>query len=87
MSSARLRCERSIRELLPAARLPARTHANPNALSEGLRPWRTVRDAIGDLPDPVSAMSGATEDLAGVQMPDRALQQDDVDDLLASLGF
>ncbi|MBQ0958426.1 protein phosphatase CheZ [Ideonella sp. 4Y11] len=43
--------------------------------------------ADGDLPDPVSAMSGATEELAGVQVPDRALQQDDVDDLLASLGF
>lgn len=39
--------------LLPAAQLPARTHANPNALTGGLRPWRTVRDAIGDLPDPV----------------------------------
>lgn len=43
--------------------------------------------ADGDLPDPVNAMSGTTEALAGVQVPDRALQQDDVDDLLASLGF
>ncbi len=29
----------------------------------------------------------AEEQLAGVQTPDKALQQDDVDDLLASLGF
>ncbi len=41
----------------------------------------------GELPDPVANMSGTTEALAGVQVPDRALQQDDVDDLLASLGF
>ena len=41
----------------------------------------------GELPDPVATMSGSTEALAGVQVPDRALQQDDVDDLLASLGF
>lgn len=41
----------------------------------------------GELPDPVAAMTGTTEALAGVQVPDRALQQDDVDDLLASLGF
>lgn len=39
----------------------------------------------GDLPD---ATADATKaDLAGVQVPDRAMQQDDVDDLLASLGF
>ena len=43
--------------------------------------------ADGDLPDPVDAMRGTTDELAGVQVPDRALQQDDVDDLLASLGF
>ncbi len=29
----------------------------------------------------------AAEDLVGVQTPDKALKQDDVDDLLASMGF
>jgi len=29
----------------------------------------------------------ASEALEGVQTPDKALQQDDVDDLMASLGF
>jgi chemotaxis protein CheZ len=39
----------------------------------------------GALPDlPIDAPQ---ETLAGVQVPDRAMQQDDVDDLLASLGF
>ncbi len=35
---------------------PVRTHYNPElstSYKEGLKPWRTVRDAIGDLPDPV----------------------------------
>ncbi len=35
---------------------PVRTHYNPElstSYTEGLKPWRTVRDAIGDLPDPV----------------------------------
>ena len=42
----------------------------------------------GDLPEPDAAQASArTEDLVGVQVPDRAMQQDDVDDLLASLGF
>lgn len=36
----------------------------------------------GDLP-----VNASQTDLAGVQVPDRAMQQDDVDDLLASLGF
>jgi DNA (cytosine-5)-methyltransferase 1 len=31
---------------------PPRTHADPNA-SSNLPPWRTVRDAIADLPEPV----------------------------------
>jgi chemotaxis protein CheZ len=34
-----------------------------------------------------AAPSQPAEALAGVQTPDKALQQDDVDDLLASLGF
>jgi chemotaxis protein CheZ len=33
------------------------------------------------------APPAATEELAGPQIPEKALQQDDVDDLLASLGF
>jgi chemotaxis protein CheZ len=37
----------------------------------------------GDLPDQETVKA----ELAGVQVPDRAMQQDDVDDLLASLGF
>lgn len=41
--------------------------------------------AAGDQP-PAPAAPQA-EALAGVQTPDKALQQDDVDDLLASLGF
>lgn len=39
----------------------------------------------GALPDAPPA--AAADGLAGVQVPDRAMQQDDVDDLLASLGF
>ncbi|TDP61836.1 protein phosphatase CheZ [Roseateles toxinivorans] len=35
----------------------------------------------------VKAEAGSTEDLQGPQVPDKALKQDDVDDLLASLGF
>lgn len=39
-------------------------------------------------PDPLPAQAApAAQALAGVQTPDKALQQDDVDDLLASLGF
>lgn len=37
----------------------------------------------GNLPEEETAKA----DLAGVQVPDRAMQQEDVDDLLASLGF
>jgi chemotaxis protein CheZ len=36
---------------------------------------------------PAAAEHGQTASLAGPQAPDKALQQDDVDDLLASLGF
>ena len=38
------------------------------------------------LSEPPQAAAASTE-LAGPQVPDKALQQDDVDDLLASLGF
>lgn len=37
---------------LPTAALPVKTHSN-NANKDGLQPWRTVRDVIGDLPEPV----------------------------------
>jgi len=36
---------------------------------------------------PAPAATAQDEALAGVQTPDKALKQDDVDDLLASLGF
>lgn len=36
---------------------------------------------------PAAAQDAGTQVLEGVQTPDKALQQDDVDDLLASLGF
>lgn len=38
-------------------------------------------------PEGGDAEHGTTESLEGPQTPDKALQQDDVDDLLASLGF
>jgi len=44
---------------------------------------------VGELPAanlPAAAVESSA-DLAGVQTPDKALKQDDVDDLLASLGF
>ncbi|HEY8876823.1 MAG TPA: protein phosphatase CheZ, partial [Roseateles sp.] len=44
-----------------------------------------LKDLISSLPAPVAA--AAPEELGGVQTPDKALKQDDVDDLLASLGF
>lgn len=44
-----------------------------------------LKDLIQSLPAPVEA--AAPEELGGVQTPDKALKQDDVDDLLASLGF
>jgi len=36
---------------------------------------------------PVPGAAAPAEELTGVQTPDKALKQDDVDDLLASLGF
>ena len=34
---------------------PMRTHSAPNEAGTNLPPWRTVRDAIGNLPDPVGS--------------------------------
>jgi len=45
-----------------------------------------LQQMLGELPA-VAAPLAAGDDLAGVQTPDKALKQDDVDDLLASLGF
>jgi chemotaxis protein CheZ len=45
---------------------------------------------VDTAPEPVAAAEepdGSTENLQGPQVPDKALKQDDVDDLLASLGF
>ena len=44
-----------------------------------------LRDLMNSLPAPVEPI--APPELGGVQTPDKALKQDDVDDLLASLGF
>jgi len=47
-----------------------------------------LHQLLGDAPEPVAvAATGPAQVLEGVQTPDKALQQDDVDDLLASLGF
>ncbi|MDN3921221.1 protein phosphatase CheZ [Roseateles violae] len=43
-----------------------------------------LQELVGTTPAATSAGSGQ---LQGVQTPDKALKQDDVDDLLASLGF
>lgn len=45
-----------------------------------------LHHVLGDQPKP-GAAAGSPEELAGVQTPDKALQQDDVDDLLSSFGF
>ena len=47
------------------------------------RPMEQVLDHAGQ----VAGAQPEAEELAGVQTPDKALKQDDVDDLLASLGF
>jgi len=44
-----------------------------------------LQDLIASLPAPT--VEAAPQELHGVQTPDKALKQDDVDDLLASLGF
>ena len=43
-----------------------------------------LKDVIQSLPAPAMPLE---PELGGVQTPDKALKQDDVDDLLASLGF
>lgn len=40
----------SIKGIKEEPSLPDKTHTNPNSKNDELRPWRTVRDAIGDLP-------------------------------------
>ncbi|QPF72462.1 protein phosphatase CheZ [Roseateles sp. DAIF2] len=44
-----------------------------------------LNELVGETP--VAPPPAAPEQLQGVQTPDKALKQDDVDDLLASLGF
>lgn len=48
---------------------------------------RTEQQLVELLVNTVDAPKPDTQELAGPQVPDKALQQDDVDDLLASLGF
>lgn len=55
-----------------------------------LRAEAELRHVVEELPAAGVAEEGAADDghqLEGVQVPDRAMQQEDVDDLLASLGF
>ena len=44
-----------------------------------------LKELVDAIPKPQGA--AAAVELTGVQTPDKALKQDDVDDLLASLGF
>ena len=44
-------------------------------------------EVLAGLPAAAGEPAAAAPELAGVQTPDKALQQDDVDDLMASLGF
>ena len=48
-----------------------------------------LNELVGSVAAPAAAevAAASAEELAGVQTPDKALQQDDVDDLLASMGF
>jgi chemotaxis protein CheZ len=46
-----------------------------------------LNQLLAQAPAPAAAPAPQDEELAGVQTPDKALKQDDVDDLLASLGF
>lgn len=55
-----------------------------------LRAEAELRHVVEELPAAGVAEESAADDghqLEGVQVPDRAMQQEDVDDLLASLGF
>ena len=61
----------------------------PFAAQALLRAEAELRHVVEELPaagvEETSAEDG--HQLEGVQVPDRAMQQEDVDDLLASLGF
>lgn len=46
-----------------------------------------LQDLLAQLQAPAAAAQAEAELLAGVQTPDKALQQDDVDALLAEMGF
>ncbi len=46
-----------------------------------------LNELIGAAATASGEAAAPAEELAGVQTPDKALQQDDVDDLLASMGF
>jgi chemotaxis protein CheZ len=48
-----------------------------------------LNELVAQLPAEEKLVAAVAEEeaLAGVQTPDKALQQDDVDDLLASMGF
>jgi len=46
-----------------------------------------VEDELHEDSQNPEASAGGAHQLEGVQLPDRAMQQDDVDDLMASLGF
>jgi len=56
----RHRLPRGVKPERPAAPRTARTQAQTELL--GLKPWRTVRDALCDLPDPRSAAAAAIPD-------------------------
>lgn len=51
------------------------------------RAEKPLEHLLADFDPPASDAPADAQTLAGVQTPDKALQQDDVDDLLASLGF
>lgn len=46
-----------------------------------------LQQLLADVEPPQPDPATSFDELAGVQTPDKALKQDDVDDLLASLGF
>ncbi len=56
-------------------------------LQQAEAPLGTFLAEVMTAPAEPAAQAGSQDALAGVQTPDKALRQDDVDDLLASLGF
>ena len=44
-------------------------------------------DLLVDTAPPIAGLQRQGNELQGPQVPDKALKQDDVDDLLASMGF